>query len=120
MQVRSRLWLSALYALFASSIHAESRTPLLSETLEVVAREYINPLGLEPSALVTQLSEGVEAQCVSGCNSDQSERAIALSLKTIGDVHLKLLPAVIRPGDDPGEVGDGEQLCRWRPAHHRD
>lgn len=113
MQARSRFWLFALGALLASSIHAQSPTPLLSETLETMAREYVNPLDLEPNALRARLREDVEAKCANGCDSDQSERAIASSLKRIGDVHLKLLPAVIRPGDEPGEIGDGGHAARF-------
>ena len=113
MQARSRFWLVALCALFPLSIQAESRTPLLSEVLEIMAREYVNPLRLEPNALEARIRTGVEAKCSSGCDSDQSERAIASSLNSVGDVHLKLLPAAIRPGDDPGEVGEGGHAARF-------
>ena len=113
MQARLRLWLLVICILFHVSIQAVSPTPLLSETLEVIAREYINPLGLETGAFAARVQAGVETKCASGCDSDASERAIASSLSSVGDVHLKLLPAVIRPGDDHGGVGDGGHAARF-------
>ena len=113
MRSRWPLWAFTLWISLPMGLGASSPVPLLSETLEIMTREYVNPLGLEPSSLTAQLRKSIDAQCASSCDSDQSERAIASSLNKIGDVHLKLLPAVIRPGDDPGGVGDGGHAARF-------
>jgi C-terminal processing protease CtpA/Prc len=101
---RTRM-LFCLFLMTTMFVAAQAPSGLITNTLEVLKQNYVNPLGTDLAKLEGNLQTAMDSSCKPTCDAGDAERIIARALQSVGDVHLSLSPFQPRASDDPGKVG---------------